>query len=411
MPVWTAETVIALAPDAASISAGRGLADAGKWASAGANEAAAWGEAKGSGSKPYQVTVDLGDGASKCSCPSRKFPCKHALGLLLRIAKGDVPNGEPPDWATDWVEKRGQKAAPKVAPAPPSAKTVEKRWDTVQKGLDECEAFLRDAVGNGLLALSSARSWDEMARRMTDAKAQGVGRRLRAIGSAVGVDNARAAADLGSLALLIEAARRGDELGDLAYDVRTALGVPTPDDSAETVVDVWDAVGTFGDQEDRLWTRRTWFLGRQTGRWALHLAFAAGNAPPPPLAPFGAALAAEARFSPSAWPLRATLESASPREFEPRRGGTWAEAFEAQANALALNPWIELFPVLLRDATLAQGEARWLVVDAEGVGVTLANGSEEREWLLGRTGNLPCEIFGEFDGERFTLVSYREIES
>ncbi|MDQ3283523.1 MAG: SWIM zinc finger family protein, partial [Acidobacteriota bacterium] len=25
----------------------------------------------------------LTDLASKCSCPSRKFPCKHAVGLLV----------------------------------------------------------------------------------------------------------------------------------------------------------------------------------------------------------------------------------------------------------------------------------------------------------------------------------------
>lgn len=422
---WTVEGVLSLAPDPASATAGRGLASAAKWPSAGRNDEAAWGEAKGSGAKPYQTVVSLGDGASKCSCPSRKFPCKHALGLLLRVVAGEVTAGEPPAWAAEWLAKRGQKAAKSPSPQPLSLggerargasdpKTAERRWANVLRGLDECEAFLRDAVGNGLLSMSSARSWDDMAKRMVDAQAPGAARRLRRIGETVGVGadgNARAAAGIGSLALLVEAARRAEGLGELAHDVRAALGVPAAsEEGAETVADVWDAVGTFGSEEDRLWTRRTWFLGRETGRWALHLAFSPGKEPPPPRAPFGAALAAEARFAPSAWPLRAAIEGGEGREFAPRAGGTWAEAFDAQADALARNPWIDLFPVLLRDAALAETDGRWMIVDAEGIGVPLSSFDDEREWLLGRTGNRPHEVFGEFDGEALRIVSYREIE-
>ncbi len=44
----------------------------------------------GSGKDPYQTVVDLGP-RYQCSCPSRKFPCKHALALLLSWAKGTVP--------------------------------------------------------------------------------------------------------------------------------------------------------------------------------------------------------------------------------------------------------------------------------------------------------------------------------
>ncbi|MRT44910.1 SWIM zinc finger family protein, partial [Xylella fastidiosa subsp. multiplex] len=84
---WSADQVLALAPDAASRKAGSKLGAAGPWSEAGSSdEGAVWGLCKGSGSKPYQTVVDLADAAGpayKCSCPSRKFPCKHALGLLL----------------------------------------------------------------------------------------------------------------------------------------------------------------------------------------------------------------------------------------------------------------------------------------------------------------------------------------
>ena len=84
---WTADQVLALAPDAASRKAGSKLGAAGPWSETGScDEGTVWGLCRGSGSKPYQTVVDLADAAGpayKCSCPSRKFPCKHALGLLL----------------------------------------------------------------------------------------------------------------------------------------------------------------------------------------------------------------------------------------------------------------------------------------------------------------------------------------
>jgi SWIM zinc finger len=50
-----------------------------------------WGLCAGSGKRPYQTVVDLTGPAYKCSCPSRKFPCKHALALLLNWADDGAP--------------------------------------------------------------------------------------------------------------------------------------------------------------------------------------------------------------------------------------------------------------------------------------------------------------------------------
>ena len=67
----------------------------------GATDAALWGLCQGSGSKPYQTAIDLTEPAFKCSCPSRKFPCKHALGLMLLFAQdaGRLSEPAPPEWA------------------------------------------------------------------------------------------------------------------------------------------------------------------------------------------------------------------------------------------------------------------------------------------------------------------------
>ena len=85
---WNTETVLALAPDPASAKAGRGLATPPKWSGLGTSEGLIWGECQGSGATPYQTKVDPAGPAFSCSCPSRKFPCKHAIGLMLVWASG-----------------------------------------------------------------------------------------------------------------------------------------------------------------------------------------------------------------------------------------------------------------------------------------------------------------------------------
>ena len=78
---WTAGQVLALAPDASSRQAAVRLAGAARWGTGSAGEVI-WGLCAGSGQNPYQTVAELTGPASRCSCPSRKFPCKHALALL-----------------------------------------------------------------------------------------------------------------------------------------------------------------------------------------------------------------------------------------------------------------------------------------------------------------------------------------
>src|SRR5215213_6938743 len=106
----TADQILALAPDASSAAAGRKLASTKGWQGLGRRPAALWGECQGSAL--YQVRVDLSDLTAKCSCPSRKFPCKHALGLLLLAATtpAALTGSEPPDWVSDWLGRRAAAA-------------------------------------------------------------------------------------------------------------------------------------------------------------------------------------------------------------------------------------------------------------------------------------------------------------
>src|SRR6201987_845605 len=78
---WDRERVLALAPDAPSQRTAQSLASGRAWTRPGApaEADAVWGQCRGSASAPYRAAVDLTGPAFRCSCPSRKFPCKHVL--------------------------------------------------------------------------------------------------------------------------------------------------------------------------------------------------------------------------------------------------------------------------------------------------------------------------------------------
>ncbi|WP_262379402.1 SWIM zinc finger domain-containing protein [Nonomuraea sp. PA05] len=114
---WSRDQVLALAPDTSSQKAAQGVAAAGKWSLRGTTGTVLYGECKGSGAKPYLAAVDLSEPAYRCSCPSRKFPCKHALGLLLLWSADGVPVAGDvlPQWVAEWLDGRAERAAKSAA--------------------------------------------------------------------------------------------------------------------------------------------------------------------------------------------------------------------------------------------------------------------------------------------------------
>ncbi|TAD82969.1 MAG: SWIM zinc finger family protein, partial [Bacteroidetes bacterium] len=117
------EQILALAPDDASAKAGAALARKDQWVELGFSPEALWGLCKGSGQNPYQTQIDRSDLAAKCSCPSRKFPCKHSIGLMLLYSASPAAFSQKPvpDWVTGWLNKR------KEAPKNPSGEAVAKQ--------------------------------------------------------------------------------------------------------------------------------------------------------------------------------------------------------------------------------------------------------------------------------------------
>ena len=184
----TSDQILALAPDSSSAKAGTALANGRKWSELGANETAAWGECQGSGKLPYQARIDLREAAFKCTCPSRKFPCKHGLGLYLLLASdpGLFSGGDAPAWVTEWLTSRAERTERKqqreAVPDPEAqARRAAAREAKVASGLDELELWMRDLVRMGIAGLPGKDYgfWDAPAARLVDAQAPGVARMVR----------------------------------------------------------------------------------------------------------------------------------------------------------------------------------------------------------------------------------------
>src|SRR5687767_4733536 len=156
---WTVDEVLKLAPDGSSAGAARRLSLSAVWSQAGSSGSLVWGKCQGSAREPYQVTVDLTEPTFRCTCPSRKHPCKHGLALLLLWAGGDgsvADEDRPADFAADWVQKLATRSpgAPVREAAPPDpeaqARRLAQRIETMSAGIDEFERWLFDLVRQGL---------------------------------------------------------------------------------------------------------------------------------------------------------------------------------------------------------------------------------------------------------------------
>src|ERR1700722_9582228 len=104
----TRSAIEALAPDQSALAAASALLKPAKWPLRARSGRLIWGECQGSGANPYRVIADVEDPGSKCTCPSRKFPCKHALALMwMHVDDSEAfQTAEPPDWVLDWMGRR-----------------------------------------------------------------------------------------------------------------------------------------------------------------------------------------------------------------------------------------------------------------------------------------------------------------
>ncbi|MEW2807803.1 SWIM zinc finger family protein [Streptomyces massasporeus] len=430
---WTADQVLALAPDAASRKAGSKLGAAGPWSEAGSSdEGTVWGLCKGSGSKPYQTVVDIADAAGpayKCSCPSRKFPCKHALGLLLLWAADDaaVPPGQAPEWAEEWAagrRRRAEKKAEDVSGAPsgsadPEAarRRAERRAERVTAGAVELEQRLADLLRGGLATAeqSGYGLWEETAARMVDAQAQGLAGRVRELGAIPSTGAGwpvRLLEECALLHLLGQGWLRRERLPDgLAATVRSRIGLPASPDGPP-LRDRWLVLAQYDTTDPRLTTRRIWLHGADSHRTVLLLSYGAGGRAPELALPVGLALEAEVSAYPGSGQPRVALgeQFAAPAPAAIRPPGmTTSQAAARYGDALRDDPWLESVPVTLDRVVPAPDGDSWQLADADedtALPLTPVARSRPGLWrLVALSGGAPVRVFGEYGHQGFTPLT------
>jgi SWIM zinc finger len=425
---YSADQVLAMAPDAAAAKAGLGQANPVRWSGCGRNERALWGECQGSSRRPYRTQAALDDGATKCSCPSRKSPCKHALGLLLLHAGGTIPPATPPGWVSEWLAARAARSAQSASrarrdrsegPADPQAveRRAASREQKVDAGVAEMRRWLADLVRGGLGAAQSQPWdwWDQHARRMIDAQARGLAgqvRRMAAIAATAGrrIDwPDRLTDQIGSAQLLCEAWTRGDSLPTASFQalrVRLGFNVSAEDvaQSGERISDNWAVLGQRLGDDPNLRSLQQWLYGERTGAVVTYLAFAAGTQPLVPGLPAGSRTEATVALYPGTRPYRVLIAArdSHSEELGPIPGeADWDAALNRVADCLSVDPWAEVIPLAVRSVTVLPAD-RWLLRDTSGRALPTAGTAAVRWALLALSGGRPVDVAGEWDGFAFT---------
>ena len=466
---WTVEHVAALAAGPAQFADADDVSDAQRWSSGSHSGDALWGTYRGSANaEPYEVVVDLRPALrdadvprTRCTCLSRKVPCKHALALLLRWVRGDLVESDRDrisDAAAAWLARSaGSRATPPPAPSPvsgladgsgdrpggdatdagdrpagdesqpaggepldappeppPPDDTTgrDERVERLVAGLVELERWLRDRMRSGLAdpSLASYATWDHLAARLVDARAGALANRVRRLAGLVGASpqwHGDVLAELGMLHLLARGGRSIPNLpSHLADSLATALGwqvrqADVLDGVPET--DTWDVIGRSDTREDRIEVRRTWLRGRTSARLAMVLSFAAYRQSLDRSLPVGTAVEADLHRYPGAG-ARAIVGARRSEVPAIRSSGmTLAAACEAAGAALAAEPWAERTVVTVH-AAVTRSAGSWVVSDETG-SLPCDTGQRALGAVLATTGGAPSVMTAEWTPGGLLLLS------
>ncbi|MEM7701879.1 MAG: SWIM zinc finger family protein [Pseudomonadota bacterium] len=450
---FTLEKIERLAPDQASLTAAKKLLKPAKWPLLEHNsEGLIWGECQGSGSTPYRVVVSELDTGYKCTCPSRKFPCKHALALMWIRAEEIAPfsEGTPPQWVSDWLSRRrGTTAAPvakkkdgegKKGPKPSIAATKlesepkelspealakaeaarernrKKREELIIGGIAAMDQWIEDQLQRGLSGFDqrAMQDCDTLAKRLVDAKAGGLANRISSLPTHLFEVQEQhrplvAARALSRAYLIGQAYTRQDTLPEaLREDVRQAIGwTLTREDllsnpSTERVSGHWRVMVTRDEvQPDKLRRIETWLEKTdEDRRKAVLLDFipVSGGASGT-MFDTGEVLDAELAFYPSPVPLRAQIaehRGTQPPEAEwDGVSGTLKDQHFTWQAALAQKPWLDAFPISATGVKV-RSSGRRLFACADGASLPIAPSYLEQARPLTEAGEV--SLFGVWDG-------------
>ncbi|MDZ7878563.1 MAG: SWIM zinc finger family protein [Saprospiraceae bacterium] len=413
---FSKQQVEQLAPDASSLKAGKDLANLAKWVTLGISDRALWGEVQGSGKNPYQTQVDGNSTAFKCSCPSRKFPCKHGLGLLFLFAENaaNLKQTNEPAWVKDWIDKRQEKAEKTPASvseekndetdekkAKQKAKTQDDRLANAQAGAAELELWLKDLLRNGFLSIpeKAPAFFQKTAARMVDAKATGLGNFVKGFNRINYYNGTTWQSEVLEQAaktfLTLEGFKNLEKLSTpISDDIRSLVGWSAKqkelleDENAEALTDEWLTLARLTEREDDLTIQRHYLLGLESHRLAMILDFAYKNTAMPTLLMPATATKATLVFQPSNALLRRAFiknqganTSKITTAFKPL--ANWTTAQHDIVQHLQKFLWADDIVQVVADLSLASDGMAWFLKDTEGSILKLnPQFSEEKIWQL-----------------------------
>lgn len=178
----TEELISSLAPNSGAITNAKKISKSGGFVSLykSADNTLIFGECSGSGKSLYKTSVDFSDEASpvsRCSCPSRQFPCKHGLAIMYDYLAGKTfTEAEVPEDVAEKRKKKESAAAAKktreesgTKPKPNKAAAVKKMKKQLE-GLDLVDKFVNEVTGRGISAVlaSSYTEYAELAKLLGD---------------------------------------------------------------------------------------------------------------------------------------------------------------------------------------------------------------------------------------------------
>ena len=176
----TEELVRSLAPNPAAFANAQKISRSGEFSglSVTSDKILIFGECKGSGKNPYRTSADFSGKSPvcRCTCPSRQFPCKHGLAIMLEYLAGkDFTEADVPEDIAAKREKIAKKtetaASGEAKPAPKQNKSAAaKKLKKQAEGLDLAEQFVNDVFSRGVSSINrtSAAQYKSLAKQLGD---------------------------------------------------------------------------------------------------------------------------------------------------------------------------------------------------------------------------------------------------
>jgi hypothetical protein len=442
LPTWTTEQLFSLAHDHTLVGAAETVADPLKWSRLACYEGGIWGEFGSRDNAPQHTHVLLPSLALSCDCPSRKFPCRHALGLALLYKRtpGLFPSGSPPSWLPTRT------GLPTETAVLIDRHITNEQLPKVQAASNAYSLWLQDLIHSGLAGLPKKplRYWQTMAQRLAENGLLKLAAELRQMPAATKIPRpaqtpARAQAgliqtlstsketsgsdpdwptlllqQLGRHYLITQGFARYERLSPAAQaDLRYAAGwfAAADDPWAESVHDEWVIAGTYLELRQDENIQHDWLWGQESNRFVLCTRTFPRH--DPGFQPFyvGATVDATLNIYPGAWPFRVELEtlhefSSSSKSVPPTT--SLKEAQQGFSRALSANPWLDVYPLALGRMDVLRDGQSWLLRDADGYRWPLPENFLYGWHLATFPMQEGLQIFGEWNGRFFTPLSFME---